>query len=176
MAERRAALKLPVNGEEVSVPSTLHLKCPKCAETVLRYSDARRLQEDAIAIYRKKHGLLSADEIRAIRERFGLTQGELARLLHLGANTISRWESGRNVQTEAMEMLLRLMRDLPGSIDYLRRQAARGDGVEMKFEDHRLVIEPLDATAHSARHKTKFAKAKARVHANVGTALRKLAR
>ena len=75
-------------------------------------------------MYRKKHGLLSADEIRALRERFGLTQSELARLLHLGANTISRWESGRNVQTEAMEMLLRLLRDLPGSLDYLRQHAA----------------------------------------------------
>ncbi len=69
---------------------------------------------------RRKHGLLSADELRAIRERFGLTQAELARLLRLGANTVSRWESGRNVQTAAMDMLLRLIRDLPGSIDYLR--------------------------------------------------------
>jgi HTH-type transcriptional regulator/antitoxin MqsA len=124
MAERRLALKVPVNGEEVSVPSAVHLRCPKCDEVVLRFSDARRLQEDAIAVYRKKHGLLSADAIRAIRERFGLTQSELARLLHLGANTISRWESGRNVQTEAMEMLLRLLRDLPGSLDYLRQHAA----------------------------------------------------
>ena len=124
MTERRSALKLPVNGEDVSVPSALHLRCPKCDEVVLRFSDSRRLQEDAIAIYRRKHGLLSADGIREIRERFGLTQSELAHLLHLGANTISRWESGRNVQTEAMEMLLRLIRDLPGSIDYLRRHAA----------------------------------------------------
>lgn len=124
MAERRSALKLPVNGEDVAVPSALHLRCPKCDEVVLRFSDSRRLQEDAIAIYRRRRGLLSADEIRAIRERFGLTQSELAHLLHLGANTISRWESGRNVQTEALEMLLRLIRDLPGSIDYLRRHAA----------------------------------------------------
>lgn len=124
MTERRSTLKLPVNGEEVSVPSALHLRCSKCDEVVLRFSDSRRLQEDAIAVYRKKHGLLSADEIRHIRERFQLTQKELARLLHLGANTISRWESGRNVQTEAMEMLLRLIRDLPGSLDYLRRHAA----------------------------------------------------
>jgi putative zinc finger/helix-turn-helix YgiT family protein len=124
MTERRSSLKLPVNGEEVPVPSSTHLRCPRCDEVVLRLADARRLQENAIGIYRKKHGLLSASEIRAIRERFGLTQGELARLLHLGANTISRWESGRNVQTEAMEMLLRLIRDLPGSLAYLRRHAA----------------------------------------------------
>jgi len=112
------------NGEEVTVPSAPHTICPKCREVVLRYQDARRLGEDAIAIYRHKHGLLSADQIRGIRERFGLTQADLARLLRLGANTPSRWESGRNVQTEAMDMLLRLIRDLPGSIDYLRHHAA----------------------------------------------------
>src|SRR5208282_192938 len=59
-------------------PHAVHLSCPKCAEIVLRFQDSKRLHEDAIAIYRKKHGLLSADEIRAIRERFGLTQADLA--------------------------------------------------------------------------------------------------
>jgi putative zinc finger/helix-turn-helix YgiT family protein len=124
LVERRGRLRLPVNGEDISVPSARFLGCPKCGEIVLRFQDSKRLHEDAIAIYRKKHGLLSADEIRVIRERFALTQANLARLLRLGANTVSRWESGRNVQTAAMDMLLRLIRDLPGSIDYLRGHAA----------------------------------------------------
>lgn len=124
MLEKRGTLRLPVNGEEIAVPSSGHLRCPKCGEIVLRFQDSKRLGEDAIALYRKKHGLLSADEIRAIRERFNLTQADLTRLLHLGANTISRWESGRNVQTEAMDILLRMIRDLPHSLDYLRALAA----------------------------------------------------
>ena len=124
MVERRGRLSLPVNGEEVGVPHASHLKCPRCGEVVLRFGDSRRLSEDAAAIYRKKHGLLSADQIRAVRDRFGLTQAALARLLRLGANTVSRWESGRNVQTGAMDMLLRLIRDLPGSVDYLRQPPA----------------------------------------------------
>ena len=124
MKERRGRLSLPVNGEEVAVPGALHLRCPNCDEVVLRFADARRLGEDAIGLYRKKHGLLSADDLRAIRGRFALNQGELARLLRLGANTISRWESGRNVQTAAMDVLLRLLRDLPGSLAYLRGLAA----------------------------------------------------
>jgi putative zinc finger/helix-turn-helix YgiT family protein len=124
MVEKRGTLRLPINGEEISVPSALHLSCRKCGEIVLRFQDAKRLHEDAIAIYRKRHGLLSADEIRAIRERYSLTQADLARLLRLGGNTVSRWESGRNVQTAAMDMLLRLIRDLPGSLDYLRDHAA----------------------------------------------------
>ena len=124
MKEGRGRLREPINGEEISVPSATHLKCPKCGEIVLRFHEAKRLHEDASEIYRRKHGLLSAVEIRAIRDRFNLTQADLARLLRLGANTVSRWESGRNVQTAAMDMLLRLIRDLPGSIDYLRDHAA----------------------------------------------------
>ncbi len=83
MIEKRGTLRLPVNGEEISVPSSVHLSCPKCGEIVLRFLEAKRLHEDAIAIYRKKHGLLSADQIRAIRERFNLKQADLARLLRL---------------------------------------------------------------------------------------------
>lgn len=122
MVEKRGRLGLPVNGEEVAVPGAQHLRCPKCGEVVLTGKAARRLGEDAIAIYRRKHGLLSADQIRGIRDRFGLTQAAFARLLRLGSNTLSRWEAGRNVQTEAMDTLLRLIRDVPGSIEYLRAQ------------------------------------------------------
>jgi putative zinc finger/helix-turn-helix YgiT family protein len=124
MREKKGKLRLPVNGEEIAVTESPHLSCPKCHEVVLRFDDARKLRQRALAIYRKNYGLLSAEEIRSIRERFGLTQAELARLLRLGANTISRWEAGRNVQAAAMDMLLRMIRDLPGSLDYLRRYAA----------------------------------------------------
>ena len=124
MREKRGRLTLPVNGEEITVKKAAHLRCPKCREVVLRFDDARKLRQRALEIYRGKYGLLSADEIRTIRERFGLTQAELARLLRLGGNTISRWEAGRNVQTAAMDVLLRMIRDLPGSIEYLRKHAA----------------------------------------------------
>ena len=124
LRERKGKLKLPVNGEEITVAEAAHLSCPKCHEVVLRFDDARKLRQRALEIYRGKYGLLSADEIRSIRERFGLTQAELARLLRLGGNTISRWEAGRNVQTAAMDMLLRMIRDLPGSLGYLRKHAA----------------------------------------------------
>jgi putative zinc finger/helix-turn-helix YgiT family protein len=124
MRERTGTLRLPVNGEEIRVLAATHLACSRCPEIVLRFDDERHLQQRALAIYRKKYGLLSADEIRSIRERLEVTQGELARLLRLGKNTISRWEAGRNVQTGAMDLLLRLIRDWPGSLEYLRKHAA----------------------------------------------------
>jgi antitoxin component of MazEF toxin-antitoxin module len=53
---------------------------------------------------------------------------------------------------------------------------ARGDEVELKIENQRLVVGPVEVSARAERHRVKFAKAKARVHANVGTALQKLAK
>ena len=78
MKVARGTLKLPVNGEEIAVPGARHLRCPKCHAIVLPLEDAKRLGEGAISVYRKRHGLLSAAEIRAVREHFGLTQAELA--------------------------------------------------------------------------------------------------
>jgi putative zinc finger/helix-turn-helix YgiT family protein len=124
MREKQGSLKFPVNGEEIAVAQSPHLSCSKCHEAVLRFDDARKLRQRALESYRQKYGLLSADDIRSIRERFGLTQGELARLLRLGGNTISRWEAARNVQTASMDTLLRMIRDLPGSLEYLRKLAA----------------------------------------------------
>lgn len=124
MRERKAKLPFSVNGEKVLVPDVPHLRCPKDGEVVLRLDEVRHLREGALARYRAKYGLLSSDEIRSLRERLHLTQGRLAKLLRLGGNTISRWEAGRNVQTAAMDILLRLIRDLPGSVQYLRDHAA----------------------------------------------------
>lgn len=124
MTERRRTLQLPINGEEVSVPEAAHLSCPECNEVVLRRDHARSLRTSALSRYRTKHDLLSGEEIRAIRERYGLTQTQLASLLRLGGNTLSRWESDRNVQTAALDVLLRLIRDVPASLEYLSRRAA----------------------------------------------------
>ncbi len=124
MIEKRGRLTFPVNGEDVRVPQATHLACPKGHDPVLRADDARRLREQALDLYRGKYGLLTADDIRSLRERFGLTQAELARLLRLGQNTLSRWEAGRNVQTAAMDILLRVLRDVPGGLEYLRAHAA----------------------------------------------------
>lgn len=124
MRERSATLRLPVNGEAMAVPNATHLRCPKCREIVLRLDEARKLRARALDAYRARYALLSADDIRSLRERLRLTQAQLARLLRLGGNTISRWESGRNVQTAAMDVLLRLIRDIPESLRYLRKHAA----------------------------------------------------
>ncbi len=123
MERKHELVNWSVNGEEIRVPDISHLRCPRCGEGLFGLREAEALKRGAFDIYRKRHRLLSADEIRGIREQHGLTQAELAQLLRLGGNTLSRWEAGRNVQTAAMDVLLRLIRDLPGSLEYLSEHA-----------------------------------------------------
>lgn len=62
--------------------------------------------------YRIKHGLLTSDEIVAIRVSYGLSQVDLARLLGWGEATISRYES-KAIQDEAYDTMQRLIKDNP---------------------------------------------------------------
>ncbi len=68
-------------------------------------------------------GLLTPDEIRAGRERLGLTQQELQDLLGLGGNSLSRWENGHVYQSRSMNTLLRLVFRFPMAVQFLREQA-----------------------------------------------------
>ena len=120
----RAPIRFPINGEMLSVPHVPHLECPKCHESMLDLAQTRLLTEGAVALYRRRHQLLSGEEIREIRERFSVSQALLGRLLGLGPNTLSRWESGRHAQTAAMDRLLRLLRDFPGAFEFLRANYA----------------------------------------------------
>jgi putative zinc finger/helix-turn-helix YgiT family protein len=124
MRPHRGRLDLPVNGEKMAVTGIAHLRCPKCGEGILSLEAARELSLRAHAAYRERFGLLSPNEIRSIRVKYGLTQSQLAKLLRLGDNTLSRWEAGRIVQSAAMDLLLRLLRDLPENLRYLRKHAA----------------------------------------------------
>lgn len=62
--------------------------------------------------YRIKMGLLTSNEIIEIRENYGLSQVDLARLLGWGEATISRYES-KAIQDEAYDTMLRLIKDNP---------------------------------------------------------------
>jgi len=121
-ATRRLTIR--INGEPVAVEAVPHRRCPRCREVVLTYEQSGVFARRALEEYRRKHDLLSEAEIRAIREHLKLTQAELSRLLRLGSNTVSRWEAGRNVQSASMDIMLRVLRDVPGALAYLRRRAA----------------------------------------------------
>lgn len=94
--------------------------------------------------YRRKHGLLTSDEIVAIRENYGLSQVDLARLLGWGEATISRYES-KAIQDEAYDTMLRLIRDNPlKTLEFLKKNSAKFSD-QKRAEIRMKIVEKLDS-------------------------------
>ena len=107
----------PIDIEAPNVPIEV---CPNCHE---RYYGpaAVRVQQTAVA---RTLGLLTPAEIQAIRERFGPTQADFARLTGIGEATISRWEHGRMLPNPAMDRYLRLLDANPSNVSLLKTLVA----------------------------------------------------
>jgi putative zinc finger/helix-turn-helix YgiT family protein len=96
-----------VKGEEIETVSSVRI-CERCGSDVFdEVLDSANLQR-AYDIYRQMHHILSPDDIRSIREEYGLTQRSLSALLGLGEITIHRYENG-SLPDEAHNLLLRFL-------------------------------------------------------------------
>lgn len=73
-------------------------------------------------------GLMTADEIRSLRRRLGLSQEEMCDLLQIGRKTYTRWESGRARPSRSMNIMLSALRDGQLGVNYLR--ALRDPGLQ----------------------------------------------
>lgn len=94
--------------------------------------------------YRIKQGLLTSDEIVAIRESYGLSQVDLARLLGWGEATISRYES-KAIQDEAYDTMLRLIKDNPlQALDFLKKNSYKFSRQKMS-EVRARIVEKIDS-------------------------------
>jgi putative zinc finger/helix-turn-helix YgiT family protein len=95
--------------------------CTECGET-FRGPEASKLHHEAIC---RTFDFLTPKDILELREKtLRLTQEEFARLTGIGLATISRWERGRLVQNRAMDRYLRVLREHPASIRYLKSLSA----------------------------------------------------
>jgi putative zinc finger/helix-turn-helix YgiT family protein len=94
-------------------------RCSRCGEEVYRPGMMDAVMRRATAKIREEDGLLTPDEVRAVRRKFGLTQPEFERLLGVGANTVVRWERGTVPQGSAADSLLRLLDEFPENARFL---------------------------------------------------------
>lgn len=79
------------------------------------YSDEQMITENDISMknaYRKQIGLLTTEDIIAIRAKFGISQSDLCLLLGWGEKTITRYES-HQVQDAAHDTILRKLDEDP---------------------------------------------------------------
>jgi len=96
-------------------------RCANCGEELYRPGMMDVVMRRATAKIREEDGLLTPDQVRAVRRKYGLTQPDFERLLGVGANTVVRWERGTIPQGSAADSLLRLLDEFPENAAFLAR-------------------------------------------------------
>lgn len=96
------------------VPITLTAKvrvCKHCNEEIIDETlddeTLRRFYDE----YKKSENLLTSEDIRNIRMKYGLSQVSFSKLLGFGEKTITRYENGA-IQDVCHDNLMRLMKDM----------------------------------------------------------------
>jgi putative zinc finger/helix-turn-helix YgiT family protein len=95
--------------------------CKKCG---FEFSDAESSEARHVAVCRHLK-VYTPEEVRAVRERYRLSQEEFAVLTRLGKASLNRWENGTLIQNSANDQYLYLL-SFP---DNLQRIRSRGKSV-----------------------------------------------
>lgn len=98
-----------VCGEDIEVEAKI-LTCAECGEEFFCEELDNATLLNLYNEYRKRHKLLLPEEIKQIREKYGLSQRSFAKLLNWGDKTIHRYENG-SIQDKAHNSLLIFLRE-----------------------------------------------------------------
>jgi putative zinc finger/helix-turn-helix YgiT family protein len=107
----------------VTIPDLVVPRCANCGTISLDDEANRQIS----AAFRKQAGLLSPEQIRSQRLALGLTQQALADLLGVAVFTLSRWETGAQIQQRSLDRFLRTFFKLPE----LRKALQREESLEL---------------------------------------------
>lgn len=145
--ERKRLATITLKGDDVTYEERFYF-CANADEEENEFETGCMTNENLLRArnaYRKKHGLLTSYEIVAIRESYGLSQVDLARLMGWGEATISRYES-KAIQDEAYDTMLRLVKDNPmQALEFLKKNADKFSGTARWQQIREKIVEKLDS-------------------------------
>jgi putative zinc finger/helix-turn-helix YgiT family protein len=98
--------------------------CEACSEMIF---DTQACEQVSRA-FRQRLGLLAPAEIRAHRERLGLSQQELAAHLNVAPTIVAQWESGLAIPSRAIDRFLRVYFQSPEARSAIIELAAPRNG------------------------------------------------
>ena len=144
--ERKRLTTAHMKGEEVTYEERFYF-CANTDEDENEFETGAMLNENLLNArnaYRRKHGLLTSDEIVSIRESYGLSQVDLARLMGWGEATISRYES-KAIQDESYDIMLRLVQDNPMITMQFFNKNEMKFAFEKRMAIRQRIVEKMDA-------------------------------
>lgn len=114
-------------------------ECDACGSEITGEADSRANKRAVLAFRKSVDGLLTGAEIRALREKYGITQDQAARLFGGGPKAFSKYESDDVAHASAMDALLRLV---------AKNEEAFWDLVELKSMTGELPARPRQPSVH----------------------------
>ena len=144
--ERKRTTSIIIKGEEVFYDERFYF-CANVDTDENEFETGAMTNENLLNArnaYRVKMGLLTSMEIVALRENYGLSQVDLAKLLGWGEATISRYES-KAIQDEAYDTMLRLIKDNPlQALEFLKKNADKFT-MSKRMEIRSRIVDKLDS-------------------------------
>jgi len=104
--EQDAVIEQELRGELFHVHTPV-VKCSKCGWVTVDAATGEELRRRTADAYRKKHRLLTSDEIRSLRQLLDMSQKEFAAFARVGEASVKRWETWL-VQEKSSDELIRL--------------------------------------------------------------------
>jgi putative zinc finger/helix-turn-helix YgiT family protein len=101
-----AGVEQEFRGETVWVKTPV-MVCKNCGWQTLAEGQLDELGRRTADAYRKKHGLLTSAQIKAMRESLDMTQRQFAEFLRVGEASVKRWETWF-VQDASSDELIRV--------------------------------------------------------------------
>lgn len=98
-------------------------ECNNCYSSFSTPAQAKANKRAVIAFRREADELLSASEVRLVRETLGITQVESSRYFGGGPIAFSKYESDDVAQSSSMDTLLRVAYAVPGVMAFLKARA-----------------------------------------------------
>jgi putative zinc finger/helix-turn-helix YgiT family protein len=119
-------------------------RCKNCGAIVLD----DQANDQITGALRRQVGLLTPEQIRKNRESLGLRQRDFATLLGVGESTVSRWETGVQIQQRSLDKLMRLSFAFPEVRAALADRDRTADlGSEVAIESP--IVQPLLSSGHT---------------------------
>ena len=111
--KNRTQVSGEVRGEPFTV-ETEAMVCDRCGFQFLTEAQSAGYTAAISDAYRRKHGLLTSEELREARKRLGFSQVQFAKYLKVGVASVKRWKAGL-IQDQVLDELIRLKTGLHGT-------------------------------------------------------------
>jgi HTH-type transcriptional regulator / antitoxin MqsA len=130
-----------------------HFKqCDHCGSEFADAADAKQNKRALMAWRKEVDGLLTGEEIVALRKQYNLTQAQAAQLFGGGPVAFSKYENDDVAQSDAMDTLLRLVRRSPEAFRALQEEKKMPAEVEAVVNVSRPTLKLIDKSPIERPH------------------------